>query len=395
VSAPVRFRKTVAVLLILASIATPLALTAAWVRGQVLNTHRYVRTVTPLASDPAIVSAVADQITTALLARIDVTAVADKLVPPALRRFTPSLEDALHGYVQKLVEKSLLTSEFQRLWVIANTQAHEALVAELEGKPSPLIAPDGSVNVDLSNALLTARRALGATGLHVFDRIKPELLKPRFELVRPGSLDRVRHGVETLRSLSLALSAAAIGCFALAFVISRERRRTLLRAGIGLGVAGTAGIVAIVIGRSYYLHHIVGPGVPADAASAFYDTVLSSLRFWFKLVCVAGVVCVATAFVAGPSRFAVRIRALTLRSAGGVADQAAGQSVTLGWVAVAENKSALRSIVLILGLLLLVTSDHVTGRYVAEIAVGVLIGLGVIEILARPGASKRSGGAVP
>jgi hypothetical protein len=58
-------RKTAAVLVIAASLLTPLAITALWLRGQVLNTHRYVRTVTPLAQNDAVVSAVADEITTA------------------------------------------------------------------------------------------------------------------------------------------------------------------------------------------------------------------------------------------------------------------------------------------------------------------------------------------
>ena len=85
--------------------------------------------------------------------------------------------------------------------------------------------------------------------------------------------------------------------------------------------------------------------------------------------------------LAGPSRAAVRIRSLTLRTAGGVADRAAGKTVTVGWVA--ENKSTLRTVVVICGLLLLVDARHPSGRFLLELALGMLICLGAIEILAR------------
>jgi hypothetical protein len=59
-----RWRTVVAVLLIvLGCVLAPLAGVAVWARNQVTNTDRYVATVAPLASDPAIQNAVADKIT--------------------------------------------------------------------------------------------------------------------------------------------------------------------------------------------------------------------------------------------------------------------------------------------------------------------------------------------
>ena len=391
-----RFHRTVAVLLILASVATPLAVTAVWLRGEVLDTHRYVHTVTPLASNHAVVAAVSDQITTELLARVNLKAAERKLlpsIPVALRQFAPSLDAAVHSYVEKAVETSLGTKEFKRLWVLANTEAHTALVAALEGKTSPLLNPDGSVDIDLSNAVAVARQSLGAAGLHLFDHVQPAVVKPHFELARPGALRRARHAVETLKTLSVVLPAAAIVLFALAFTLSRDRRRTLFHAGAGLAAASVVGIVAIVVGRSYYLNDIVGADVPRDAAIAFYDTLLGSLRFWLKLVCVAGIGAIAIAVVAGPSRLAVRVRSLSLRTAGGLADEAVGTSVTARFVA--EHKSTLRTVTVIGALLVLVASHDVNGRLLLGLAAGVLVVLGAIEILSRPGGPKRSGGAVP
>ena len=59
-----RWRTILAVVLIVVGcVLAPLAGVAVWARSQVTNTDRYVRTAAPLASDPAIQQAIADQIT--------------------------------------------------------------------------------------------------------------------------------------------------------------------------------------------------------------------------------------------------------------------------------------------------------------------------------------------
>ena len=53
---------------------------AVWARNQVTNTDRYVRTVAPLASDPAIQQAVADQITAQIFTYLDVQGLTNQAV---------------------------------------------------------------------------------------------------------------------------------------------------------------------------------------------------------------------------------------------------------------------------------------------------------------------------
>ena len=331
----------------------------------------------PLASNQAIVSAVAGQVTDTLLEQVDASSVESEL-----GKLGPVLAAGVHGYVAELVEKALLTSQFQELWRQATVQSHQALVASLEGHKSTLIQPDGSVEVNLASVVAAARDSLAATGLHVFDRVQPGLVQERFTIARPGALHRARHAVSVLRTLSIVLPAVAIALVGLAFALSRDRRRTLLQTGVALGVAGVLGLVAVVAGRSYYLHSVVGPDVPHAAANAFYDTVVRDLRRAYKITCAAGLVAVLAAVLAGPSRTAVRLRSLTLRGAGAAADAAVGESVTLGWVA--ANKSALRTVVVAAGLLFLITSGPLSWALLLEVAAGVAIALGAIEVLARP-----------
>src|SRR4051812_48720515 len=107
-------RRIAAVLVIVASLLVPFAVTALWLRGEILDTHRYVRTVAPLARDDAVVSGVADALATALLAQADADEVAKEALPGALGGLAPTVEASVHLYTQKLIERGLRTSAFER-----------------------------------------------------------------------------------------------------------------------------------------------------------------------------------------------------------------------------------------------------------------------------------------
>src|SRR3954454_10205420 len=69
---PLWRRFLVALLLIAGFLLTPVAVLVTYAKTQVLDTDRYVATVRPLASDPAIQDAAANRVATELLAQVDV-----------------------------------------------------------------------------------------------------------------------------------------------------------------------------------------------------------------------------------------------------------------------------------------------------------------------------------
>jgi len=79
-------------LVVIGCVLAPLSAVAVWTRNQVIDTDRYVATVSPLARDPAIQAAVADQITAKVFSYIDVQgltsqaldALAERGLPPRL-----------------------------------------------------------------------------------------------------------------------------------------------------------------------------------------------------------------------------------------------------------------------------------------------------------------------
>jgi len=369
--------RAAALLVIVASLVTPAAVGALWLRLSLFDQDRYVHTVAPLATNRAIVSAVAAEVTLDLLAQVD-----EKALESELGRLGPILGAGAQDTVQQVVERLLLTSEFEQLWTAATVASHKALVAALENKRSVLVASDGSVDVDLGSVVALARDELASRGLHVFDRVQTSQLHERFTIVRSGALKKARHAVSLLKTLSIALPVVVLALFGLAFAISRNRRRTLLHTGIGLAVAGVVGVVLLVAGRSYYLGSVVGPDVSQPAATALYDTVLRDLRHAYKVISLAGLAFFAGAILAGPSRGATRLRSLTLRGAGAAADRAVGEPLVSTWVA--ANKATLRTVVLVAALLYLVTAKHLDVPLLVEVGLGVALAFGGLEVLARP-----------
>ncbi len=381
-------RRTVVALLVLAaSLLAPAAITALWLKGTLLDTHKYVATVTPLSSNRAVDDAVAAEVTSALLQNVNVTKIAQTALPKDAAFLALPLSAGVRDYTQQLVVKFLQTGEFRKLWVVANTQAQQALVAVLAGRPSPLVAADGSVDIDLSNITTRAREAVGLAGLDLYDKVQPASLHRRLVIAKPRSLGRARHAVNTLKRLAIVLPVAALLLAGLALAISRERRRTVFWIGAGLTAAAIGGLVAVAFARTYYLDNIVGPDVPGAAARALYDTLLRNLRFDLELACLAGIVAAVLAALAGPSSVATRLRSRALDTAGGLADGAIGDSATMGWVA--ANKGTLRTVTVIAALLSLLATSDVTITRVVETAIGVLVALGALEILARPAAAGR------
>ena len=281
-------RRTVAVLVLLAALLCPLAITAVWLRETVLDTHHFVTAVAPLSSNPAIDAAVAGEITSALLANVNVAKEAGQVLPSDASFLALPLSTGVRDYTETLVAKFLATAEFRQLWVAATTQAHEALVAVLEGKQSPFLGPDGSVEIDLTSVVLAARHALGLSGLHEFDNVAASALHRRFVIVRPAALNQARRGVNVLRALAIVLPALAIVLAALALLLTRERTRTVFRLGAAVAATCVVGLVVVTFARRFYLSNVVGPDVSAAAARALYDTVLRNLRLWLELAALAG-----------------------------------------------------------------------------------------------------------
>lgn len=125
-----------AVLITLTCILVPVSLLTVWVHDIVLDTDRYVSTVSPLASDPAIEAAAVHRIAEAADVRVDGPRVAADIaawlesqgLPPrastAVKSLGPQLDSAVDQAVTKVATRFVDSDRFEKVWTEANRAAH-------------------------------------------------------------------------------------------------------------------------------------------------------------------------------------------------------------------------------------------------------------------------------
>ena len=100
------------VLVVLASLLTVVTVLARYVRSEVLDTDRYVETVSPLAQ-PSVQDAAADQVSNEIITRLDAESVAEDALtrlaelgaPPVITGLAGPLADQVESFVRDHVEQ--------------------------------------------------------------------------------------------------------------------------------------------------------------------------------------------------------------------------------------------------------------------------------------------------
>jgi hypothetical protein len=392
-----RWRTILAVVLIVVGcVLAPLAGVAVWARNQVTNTDRYVRTVAPLASDPAIQQAIADQITTQIFTYLDVRgltnqtvdALAERGLRPQvanqLRGFAGPLASGIQGFVRTEVDKIVQSQAFADAWVQANRVAHQALVKALTGQGGEAVTVEGdTVTLNLAPFIETVKQQLVAGGFGLAARI-PEV-NATFVLFDVKNLTQARSAFDLLNTLGIWLPIIAIVLLGIGVFVAKDHRRALVGA-VGVAVAMVGLGLSLAVFRTIYLDAVPATVLPHDAAAVLYDTIVRFLRLGLRLVLVLALVVAGGAFLTGQSTTALRTRQRLAAAIGrlrGSAEQAGCRTGPVGtWVD--NNKTLLRIAAVTLAVLALVFWGQPTGKVILLLAGLLLVALALIEFLSQP-----------
>jgi hypothetical protein len=378
-------RILVAVLVVVGCVFAPIAVIGVWARNTVLDTNQYVDTVGPLAREPAIQRAVSERVSRRLVESVDVEAEIRDAFPRA-ESIAPSIASAFETFVREATLRITQSDRFQQLWENANRRAHTRLLAVLEGRGTETVETrDGKVVINLRGLEDLVEERLGDRGVTIFERAQ-RALPQEFVLFDSEQLTKAQAGVRVLRRVTYALPILALLAFAVAIALSPNRRRTLLRAALGLAFGMALVLIVFSVGRNFYLDAIERAGRSREANAAAFDQVLGFLRLSLRTVFVLGLVVALGAWLAGPGRLATRIREGVL----GLVRGKPGAEVTDVGRFVYTYRVALRVAVIGLGLLILVVLTHPGPLAVILIAALIVVALLVIEFLGR---AARTAGA--
>jgi hypothetical protein len=387
-------RWTAGFLVVLSCILVPLSVVSIWVRNQLLNTDRYVETVEPLASNPAIIDTAATQITNALFDNIDVQQEIEDAAPPRLDFLAAPLATGLETAVNRAAVRILSSDQFKTVWVEANRRAHNQLDKALTGEGT-LQTENGKVVLDLSAIVESVRLQLKERGIGIFDRIPIDNLAIRLDVIDAKQIDNARSATKLLNQVSWALPILSLVCLGGGLALSSNRRRSLIRWGIGTAVAVALIGAGIAFGRSLYLDAVTSPTLPEDTAAAVFDTLVRFLRYGIRLVIAIALVVALAAWVTGPTRAATNMRSTAKRIVGGAGESAGTRGVTFGafgaWVA--RYRAGLRVAAVLLALVILLLWNQPRGGTVLVLALLLLVALALIEFVGRAGAANVTGDA--
>jgi hypothetical protein len=396
-----------ALLIVVACVLAPLSAVAVWTKNQVTNTDRYVRTMAPLASEPAIQRALTDRITAKIFASVDVKALYNQAVDvlakqglrpdraAQLQSFAVPVANGVESFTHSQVAKVVSSAAFANAWVQVNRQAHAALVKAMTGKGGGAVTiQNNTVTLNLGPLIHTAKQQLTASGFKLAAKI-PET-NATFALFQADKITKARGAFNLLNTLGIWLPLVVLALIALGVYVAKSHRRALIGASLGVGAGMIVLALGLAIFRSAYLNALPA-SVSHDAAAVLYDTLVRFLRLGLRAVLVLALVIALGAFLTGPSVTAVRTRDGLARGLGWLRGGAESAGLRTGPVGtwVYGHKPALRIGAVAAAGLALVFWGQPTGKVIILLAVLLLVALALIELLARPPETSPSAPTSP
>ena len=347
-----RLRRVLTPILVALSIVVfTVTVPAAWGARTVLNTDRYVATVAPLASDPAVQASIASKVTDQVFLALNVEQTLSDVLASIGERATvlaAPLTAAMKGFVQDQVLKVVESDAFQTFWVKANTFVHTEVLALLRGDEGDLTVREGKV---LLNLLPLVNLALGSIQQVASDLVGRDVTLPTIEpgeapnesIVKleqalgidlPDAYGQIvvydSHDLEALqkglyiseRLLVLLLILIPI-LTAASLWLSTRRRRTLIQLAVGAAV----GLVVVrriaIISRDTLFDRVDTERFPSVRVLA--DDLMASLFRYTAILLVIVLLTALIALITGPYPWAVTMRGWVRDAARGIAAAFSGE----------------------------------------------------------------------
>jgi hypothetical protein len=400
-------------LITLACVLAPISVASVWASTELSDTDAYVETVAPLADDPAVQKAIANEVTAVIFDNIDIegfttealTTLAEQPnVPPRVANALPALAvpitNGVESFTRDQVNNFVASAEFAALWDQVNRVAHEQVNTLLSGEQGGALSAQGNtITLNLGPIIDEVKTRLVDRGFTLANNI-PAVDKS-FVLVQSDSISQAQGFYSLLNTLGVWLPLAMLVLFVAGVVLARDRRRALVKGALGLTAAMIVLGVALALARMWYVGTTPANVLDEQAAGDVFDTLVRFLRTGVRMVGVLGLIVALAAFLAGPSTAAVKTRATFeggIGSMRGGAESAGWHTGRFGtWIF--AHRRALQVTVAILGGLVLVFWSRPTGWVVVGIALAVVLLLAVIEFLAtpptRPAAVAAAGAEAP
>lgn len=302
-------RRGVRVLLALGAVLAFLSILSIWIERQVLDTNDFVDTSGKMLENETIRAAVADYMVTELYANVDIEGELAKIPPKNLDQLKQLAGPAAAGLRDLAVQgmdELLKQDTAQNLWKAANRAAHEQLVTILEGGNDSVGTTNGAVTLDLGRMVRTLGSDLGISS-NLTGKIPADA--GQVEVVQSDELGTAQKITTAIKGLAILFTLLAMLAFGLAIYLSRGRRWvTVLFTGLNLILVAFAIYVVRRVTGQIVVDQLVTEAGIKPAAEAAWSIGTSLMVSIATTVIILGLVFIAAAWLASPSRSAIATR---------------------------------------------------------------------------------------
>ena len=291
-----------------------------WVKRQALDTDAWVDTSTNLLENDEVREALSVYIVDQLYANADPQGVLEERLPENLQGLAGPIAGALRQPAVEGVDEFLQRPRVQASWENVNRIAHQELLAVLEDETRGNVTTgSGTVTLNLRTLVVNIGEELGF-GEELDARLPPDA--GQIVILESDQLEAAQKGVKAIKWMSWLVILIAFACFAGAVWLARGRRAMLRNVGVALFLVG---ILLLDVRRAVgnYIVDALTSGESLRGAvdsTWFIGTSLLAEVAWALIV--YGVIILIGTWLAGPSRYAARVRAFigpTLRDRPGLA----------------------------------------------------------------------------
>lgn len=299
---------------IIAAAFTPIALVGHWGYRTVIDSERYIDTVGPLVQQPEVQAALAESVTTAVVAKLDTQDQVQGLLNNLFDNSTLTgaiaapLATGINSLIGELVTKFIASPQFETVWVQLNKAAQKGLVAALEGGDSGPVQIQGeNVVLDVSSALTAIQQHLVDSGITVAGNVTIPDNDRQIVLMSSPALAQARF-IYSLTSPVLQWFPLVIAAlFALSIALARRRARTVVATGIVLVVSALVITFGLSLAQASFTDQMAGTPF-GPAAGVFWDTLLAYLIAGIQAVLVLGIAVIVAGWFGGRTQLAVQAR---------------------------------------------------------------------------------------
>ena len=300
-------RIAVAGVLVLATVVLLVAVLSTWVKRQALDTKNWTNTSSQILESKNVQAALGAYLVNQLFTNVDVAGQLQQSLPSQFQALAGPAAGGLRQVADRAAPRLLARPRVQDAWQLANENAHRQLLRILNGGGPVVSTTGGEVVLDLS-ALVTALAGDVGLGQKVSGALPPNTGK--LTIMRANQLKTAQDVAKGIRHLSIISAIVAFVLYALAIFLARGPRRRLTLRTTGWCFFGVGLFCLLVrrIGGDWIVDGLVRADSVKPAAHDTWNIATGLLRAISLAFVIYGLVIVAAAWLAGPTRSAQAVR---------------------------------------------------------------------------------------